>query len=119
VVDLGMVSRHEASTWARWAAPTAFLVAVTVVVLLVRAGLAHHSSKGSVSPPAAIATTATTETATVPYVRPGRRRYYRVQSGDTLSTIALRFRTTVRYVELLNPGLDPANLTVGRRLRIH
>jgi LysM repeat protein len=103
---------------ARWAAPTAFLVAVTVVVLLVRAGLAHHSSKTSVPPPA-IATTTTTQTATVPYVRPARRRYYRVQSGDTLSTIALRFRTTVRYVELLNPGLDPANLTVGRRLRIH
>ncbi len=103
---------------ARWAAPVAFLVAVTVVVLLVRAGLAHHSSKRSASPPA-IATTATNQTATVPYVRPRRRRYYRVQSGDTLSTIALRFRTTVRYVELLNPGLDPANLTVGRRLRIH
>ena len=115
MVDLRMVSRREL---ARWAAPVAFLVAVTVVVLLVRAGLAHHSSKRSVSPPA-IATTTTTQTATVPYVRPRRRRYYRVQSGDTLSTIALRFRTTVRYVELLNPGLDPANLTVGRRLRIH
>jgi LysM repeat protein len=118
VVDLRMVSRHQASTWARWAAPAAFLVAVTVVVLLVRAGLAHHSSKKSVSPPA-IATTATTQTATVPYVQPRRRRYYRVQSGDTLSRIALRFQTTVPYIQLLNPGIDPANLTVGRRLRIH
>ncbi len=115
MVDLRLVNRHAL---ARYAAPAAFLLAVTIVVLLVRTGLNHHSSPSSQAQPAAVTTTAT-ETATIPYVPLRRRRYYRIQPEDTLSHIALRFQTTVGYLKLLNPGVDPTNLTVGRRLRIH
>ena len=39
-----------------------------------------------------------------------------VQPGDTLWRIAGRFGTTVSAIATANPGLDPANLAVGREL---
>ena len=44
--------------------------------------------------------------------------YYRVRSGDTLSTIARRNRTTVATIKRLN-GLKSDFIREGQRLRIH
>lgn len=43
-------------------------------------------------------------------------QFYIIQEGDTLSSIARRFDTTVENILRFNPDLDPANLPVGRRI---
>jgi LysM repeat protein len=96
----------------RYAAPVAFLAAVTIAVLLVRSGLQTDSSPG---PTTVVATTATTTT-TVKH--PRRPRYYRLRAGETLSDVALRFNTTVEDLLALNPKIKPTQLTVGQRIRV-
>lgn len=43
-----------------------------------------------------------------------------VRRGDTVSAIAMRYETTVREIQMLNPELkkDPRNLFVGQVVRI-
>ena len=41
-----------------------------------------------------------------------------VAPGDTLSKIAKKFATRVDSIEAENPGLDPARLKVGQKIRI-
>lgn len=43
---------------------------------------------------------------------------YSVAPGDTLSKIAKKFATRVDSIEAENPGLDPAKLKVGQKIRI-
>jgi LysM repeat protein len=98
----------------RYGAPTAFLAAVTIAVLLVRSGLQTPSSTGTT-----IGTTtqsATTPTAPTTVVR--RPRFYRLRFGETLSDVAIRFNTTVEDLLALNPGIEPTNLEVGQRIRV-
>jgi LysM repeat protein len=104
---------------ARYAAPAAFLVAATVAIVLIRAGL--NAEDGNAEPPAPPpVTTAATEprvtTASTPPVRPAR--YTTVESGETLGTIADEFDTTVESIVELNPGVDPSALQVGQRIRV-
>ena len=47
-------------------------------------------------------------------------KYHTVRSGDTLSGIAKRYRTSVRRLCQLNPGLKETTvLQIGRRLRVN
>jgi len=116
----------------RYGAPAAFLAAVTIAVILIKAGL----SGGSDSQPATIgalptsssntstaptttklvlttpAATTTTETTT-----PGAQ-YYVVESGDTLGSVAQKYSTTVEQLLTLNPGVDPTALHIGQRIRV-
>jgi membrane-bound lytic murein transglycosylase D len=43
--------------------------------------------------------------------------YHKVKSGETLGTIASRYGTTVREVQLIN-GLSSTNIYVGQRLKV-
>ena len=43
---------------------------------------------------------------------------YSVAAGDTLSKIAKKFGTRVDSIEAENPGIDPARLRVGQKIRI-
>lgn len=43
-------------------------------------------------------------------------QFYTIQEGDILFTIAAKFDTTPENILRLNPGLDPTNLPVGRRI---
>ena len=43
---------------------------------------------------------------------------YVVAPGDTLSRIAKKFATRVDTIEADNPGLDPAKLRVGQKIKI-
>lgn len=95
---------------ARFGAPIAFLAAVTVAVLLVRAGLDSGSdSNGS---------TRTISTATTTTSQPRGKTYYRIRAGDTLGGVATRFDTTVAALLALNPDVRPNSLTIGQRLRV-
>ena len=105
---------------ARLAAPVAFVVAATVLVVLVQRGLedvdgASGTETGAVNtaPTETEGRDATTETA------PARgRRFYRVRRGDTLESIAARFEIEVDELLELNPGIDPLALSPGQRIRV-
>ena len=100
----------------RVAAPAAFLLAATIAVMLVRAGL-----RGGESTTTAPTTTApiTTVVKTSPtQTRPRGRRFYRLRAGDTLGSVALKFDTSVERLLELNPGVDPTSLRVGQRVRV-
>jgi LysM repeat protein len=104
----------------RVAAPAAFLAVVTIAVLLVRAGLHHggtaHTTTRSVrTAPHQASVPATTAAGTAPATK---AQYYNVQSGDTYSTIASRFGTSVAQLELLNPGVSSTALRIGQRIRV-
>jgi LysM repeat protein len=102
---------------ARFLAPAAVLLAVTVAVLLVRAGLEGGGRSGATTPttkPQPIARSTTTR----PKPRPAARRFYTIQSGDTLATVAARFSTTTEKLLALNPTLDPHALSIGQKIRI-
>jgi LysM repeat protein len=105
---------------ARFAAPAAFLLAVTIAILLVRAGL---GSEGTAIPAEATSTrtttTAPTTTSTTTRTRPAEtRRFYTVERGDTFGSIAAALDTTVDELRVLNPGVDPTSLRVGQKIRV-
>lgn len=99
---------------ARVAAPVAFLAAVTIGALVVRAGFEHGRHHASAS------TTTVTTGAKKPakHHKPQGMRTYVVQSGDTFASIAIKERTTVASLEHLNPGVDPTTLRVGEKIRV-
>ncbi|MDX6407936.1 MAG: LysM domain [Gaiellaceae bacterium] len=110
--------------------PAAFLAAVTIAVILVKAGLNGGSESTTTLglPPTTSptragtttklvlttpqGTTGTTDTAT-----PGAE-YYVVQSGDTLGSVAGTYSTTVDELMTLNPGIDPTALHIGQKIRV-
>ena len=98
----------------RYAAPVAFLAAVTIAVLLVRDGLKANSSPA----PTTVVTTATAPTTTPAGARRRRPRYYRLRAGETISDVAVRFDTTVEELLKLNPKIKPTELTIGQRIRV-
>ena len=117
----------------RYGAPAAFLAAVTIAVLLIKAGLNGGSGPGTTvgllpttaatttTPPTTtklvlttpLSTTATTTETTTPGAQ-----YYVVRSGDTLGSIAQKYGTTVDGLMTLNPGIDPTALHIGQRIRV-
>jgi hypothetical protein len=108
--------RHRREV-ARYGAPAAFLAAVTIAVLLIKAGLSDGNRQTTVGQELP-----TTHSTTRPRARAPRvpaRVYYTVQSGDTLGAIALREHTSVAELLRLNPGIDPQALHAGGRIRVH
>jgi LysM repeat protein len=97
---------------ARVAAPVAFLAAVTIGALVVRAGFQH--GKHHVTTP----TTTVTKTTRKHRDKRPHLRTYTVQSGDTFASIAAKEGTTVAKLEHLNPGVDPTTLRVGEKIRV-
>jgi LysM repeat protein len=102
----------DRSPFARWVAPVAFLAAITIGVLVVRAGFEHgkHHAK---SPP-----TTTNSKKKAHGHHHAHRQTYTIQTGDTLASIAAKNGTTVARLEQLNPGIDPAALQVGNSIRV-
>jgi LysM repeat protein len=104
-----VAARGRRAQLARYAAPAAFLAAVTIAVLLVRSALESHSSGSTATP------TVSTTASTTRHLRP---RYYRLHAGQTISDVALRFHTTVERLLALNPHIKPTQLRVGQRIRV-
>ena len=99
----------------RWVAPVAFLAAITIGALVVRAGLEHgkHHATGQTT-----TVTSKTKKKHGHGHRPRHVRTYTIQSGDTLASIATKTGTTVARLEQLNPGIDPTALRVGETIRV-
>lgn len=108
---------------ARLGAPAAFLAAVTVAVLLVRAGLQREPARTTTTAPtiARTATAVTVEPTSTAERRskPRRaRRFYTIVAGDTFEIVAGKTSTTVERLRVLNPGVDSTMLQVGQRIRV-
>ena len=99
----------------RYAAPVAFLAAVTIGAVVVRAGFEHGKRHPGTPTTTAVPTTKKTQGHTA---KRHTVRTYTVQSGDTLGSIAARNGTTVTRLERLNPGVDPTALRVGQKIRV-
>jgi LysM repeat protein len=124
----------------RYAAPAPVLVAVTIDVILIKAGMnggpGAQTTVGLLPTTTAPTTTATTTklVLTSPTVTAGTTtsavtttstetttpgaQYYVVQSGDTLGSIAQHYGTTVDELATLNPGVDPTALHIGQKIRV-
>jgi LysM repeat protein len=106
---------------ARYAAPAGFLVAVTIVVLLIRSGL--HAGTGGTTTGRGPITHPTTATAPPGTTRKRAKTtaagtFYTVQSGDTFGSISAKTGVPVSELEQLNPGVSSNTLRVGQRLRV-
>jgi LysM repeat protein len=98
-----------------------FLAAVTIAVLLVRAGLDDDGGATTTVVPVSTAAATTSATGTVRERKPARkpkRQYYVIEAGDTFGTIASKFDTSVEALQALNPTVSSNSLTVGQRIRV-
>jgi LysM repeat protein len=99
----------------RYAAPAAFLAAVTIGVIVIRAGFEHGRHHGG--KPTTTATTRTTTNHKQGHNKTPAKRYT-IKSGDTLAAIAAANGTTVAALLHLNPGIDANALRVGQTIRV-
>ena len=102
------------SAWT-FVAPAALIVAVVIVVSVITSTLDARRKEARARPATtAAATTLAATTATGPVAK----KFHRVKNGESLSTIADRFNTTVDKLTELNPNVDPLKLTPGSRIRV-
>jgi LysM repeat protein len=116
VVGVRVVTDPKYRMWAyRLAAPVAFFLAATVLVILIENGLSGGSATTTTGLP-----TTSTPAATTPGTSTtrGKKKIYRVKRGDTLESIAAKFHTTVDDLLSLNPGIDPLALSPGQKIRV-
>ncbi len=115
---LRVVDEPQRRVWAaRLVAPLAFFGAATVFILLLQAGLNGGSTDTATSAnPSATAPSTTTTVGTT--TASGKKKFYRVKSGDTLESIAAKFDTTVDDLLTLNPNVDPLALSPRQRIRV-
>jgi LysM repeat protein len=109
----------------RYGVPAAFLLAVTIAVLLVKSGLDDLEPATTAAAPTTTARTTTQQTTTklVLTTTPATTsvadaQYYVIETGDTLGGIASSYDTTVEELLSLNPDLDPNALQPGTRIRV-
>jgi len=53
-----------------------------------------------------------------PTPTPAIKKYYTVRSGDSYGKIAQKHGTTVTRLKQLNPGVNPARIQVGQKIRV-
>jgi LysM repeat protein len=115
--------RRRASTGAaRYLAPAAFLLAVTIAVLLIRSGLQDGDGSKTTTARGPV-----THASTSPAPPPGTTRKatttlasqtYTVESGDTFGSISAKTGVSIAQLEQLNPGVSSNSLQVGQRVRV-
>jgi LysM repeat protein len=107
--------------WKRYVAPAAFLLAVTIVVVLVHAGLNSGRTAGTTRPQVptiprkTVASTSPTTTRKKPA---SSARFYTVVAGDTFGVISSKTGVPVARIQELNPNVQSTALFIGQKLRI-
>jgi LysM repeat protein len=108
--------------WRRYAGPAAFLLVVTVAVILIRSGVesGHHRAVRHtvVPPPPSTHVDTAARTTTVAKLKAQAKRYWTVQAGDTFGRISAATGVPVSTIEQLNPGISSTSLTIGEKVRI-
>lgn len=91
----------------RYLAPLALVAVLAAVLLVVRAGVGHHSLGSPV-------------VHQLPVSRPlvPQQAFYVIKPGDNLSEISVKTGVPVATLEALNPAVDPSALQTGQRLRL-
>jgi LysM repeat protein len=128
------MARSSRRSAAHYLAPAAFLLAATVLALLIHSALGGRgispggttTQLGPVTPPSARVPGRTTRTVTSTHTSGtdttsgavAGAAYATVQSGDTFGSIAARNGTSVSELEGLNPGVSSNSLQVGQRIRV-
>ena len=113
-----MVSDPQYRTWVyRIAAPAAFFLAASILVILIERGLDSGATETSTS---AAPTITAPETTSTDGTTTGKKKkqIYRVKPGDTLESIAAKFDSSVDDLLALNPGIDPLALSPGQKIRV-
>jgi LysM repeat protein len=111
-----MLTDPKYRTWVyRIAAPAAFFLAATILVILIERGLNGDPQTPTTVPPT---TSESDTTTTVGTTTSKKKQIYRVKGGDTLESIAAKFDTTVDDLLALNPGIDPLALSPGQKIRV-
>jgi hypothetical protein len=95
----------------RYALPVLLLALVTAAAFVVRGAPAEEPAK-----PAAKPRPAERAAPRARVLRPAK--FHVVEYGDTLGEIADSYETSVERIVELNPGVDPAALRVGQRVRV-
>lgn len=104
---------------ARYAAPAAFLLGVTIAVLLIRSGLGGGSPATTTLGPVTHPSTASVPTSTRRgSTTPAHAQYYTVQTGDTFGSISAKTGASLADLGRLNPGVSTNSLQVGQRIRV-
>jgi N-acetylmuramoyl-L-alanine amidase len=110
-----MVTDPKYRMWVyRIAAPAAFFLAATILVVLIERGLNGDSQ----TPTTVLPTTSAPDTTTTAGTTTSKKKIYRVKAGDTLESIAAKFDTTVDDLLALNPNVDPLALSPGQKIRV-
>jgi LysM repeat protein len=119
-------------TLAHYGAPVAFLLAATILAILIHSALGNGGSTprrqtttlGPVTRPSTakvptqkIRTITNAKTNTAGITDAGAQ-YATVQTGDTFFSIATRNNTSVAALETLNPGVSSNSLQVGQKIRV-
>ena len=90
------------------------LSAVAIVFPLVAGACGDDASSKGTLPPIATTTTTTSLNITTTTVR----RFYVIQSGDTLNKIASRFNVLLADLLAMNGITDPDHIEIGQELEI-
>ena len=106
--------------WRRYVGPAAFLLAVTIAVVLIRQGMNAGSSNARRTD--TVTTSTRTHAATTTPGRPRKpaagRRFWTVQAGDTFNTISRKTGVAVATIARLNPKASSTSLFIGEKIRI-
>ena len=100
-----------ARSWRPYAAPVAFLLAVTLVVAVVRNGM-HHGGNAPTKPRPA----QTHGQQVAPKRAAGG--VYVVRAGDTLAAIAATTGVPPARLAKLNPEISPTALFIGEKIHL-
>jgi LysM repeat protein len=107
--------------WRRYVAPAAFLLAVTIAVVLIHSGLESGHPRGhATAPPVTAVTPPGTTTAGTTTTKPvgTAKRYWVVKAGDTFGVISAQTGVPVATIEQLNPKVSSTALFIGEKIRV-
>jgi LysM repeat protein len=111
--------------WRRYAAPAAFLLAVTLAVLLIRSGLESGTTTTTrdalpttTSKVATTTTKTTARTTRTTTTTSSGKQYWTVRPGDTFSVISSQSGVSVAELARLNPNVSSTSLFIGEKIRI-
>jgi LysM repeat protein len=99
----------------------AFLLAVTIAVVLIRSGINSGKTQTPVAaPPASTQSQVTTTTTTKKKTKkaPATQRYWTVQAGDTFNVISSKTGVPIATITRLNPNASSTSLFIGEKIRI-
>ena len=109
----------------RYVAPAAFLLAATIAVVLIRAGLEPGSDRRATRtvaiptlPRKHVAATTTKAKRKKPSTATTAGAFWTVKAGDTFGVISSSSGVPVATIERLNPNVSSTSLHLGQKVRI-